>query len=84
MTDKPKVLEFKREGWRDAIKTLRTIADQMESGEVPRCDVGILVTMGPDGEIDTYGMGGKGEDLALLGLLRCAEQVIIESTLYPE
>lgn len=56
----------------------------MESGEVPRCDVGILVTIGPDGEIDTYGMGGKGEDLALLGLLRCAEQVIIESTLYPE
>ncbi|WP_415774012.1 hypothetical protein [Pseudomonas sp. LB3P38] len=28
-----KLLEFKREGWRDAVHTLRKIADDLESGE---------------------------------------------------
>tara|TARA_B100001750_G_C15369875_1_gene526714 strand:+ start:581 stop:835 length:255 start_codon:yes stop_codon:yes gene_type:complete len=84
MSEKPKVVEFKREGWRDTVKTLRSIADRIESGELARCDVGVFVMMGEDNAIDTFGMGSKGEDLALLGLLRCAEQVIIESTLYPE
>ncbi|WP_158225668.1 hypothetical protein [Pseudomonas sp. QTF5] len=27
------VLEFKREGWRDAVSTLRKIADDLESSE---------------------------------------------------
>lgn len=84
MNQGPKVVEFKREGWRDAVKTLRNIADQMEAGDLSPCEVGVLVMMGEDGGIDTFGMGGKGEDLALLGLLRCAEQVIIENNIYPE
>lgn len=83
MSDKPKVVEFKREDWRDAVKTLRSIADRMESGDLPRCEVGVFVMTG-EGGIETFGMGSKGEDLALLGLLRCAEQVIIENNIYPE
>ena len=64
MNQGPKVVEFKREGWRDAVKTLRNIADQMEAGDLSPCEVGVLVMMGEDGGIDTFGMGGKGQDLA--------------------
>lgn len=84
MSDKPKVVEFKREGWRDAIKALRAIADQMESGEVPRCDVGVFMMKDEDGGFTACGMGTKGDDLALLGLVRCAEQILVRSALQPE
>ena len=41
-----KVLEFKREDWRDAAKTLRKIADDLDAGEHPECTVGALTLIG--------------------------------------
>jgi hypothetical protein len=45
-----KVLEFKREDWRDAAKTLRKIADDLDAGEHPECTVGALTLIGARGE----------------------------------
>lgn len=42
-----KVLEFKREDWRDAAKTLRKIAHDLDAGEHPECTVGALTLIGP-------------------------------------
>ena len=36
------VMEFKRENWRDAGKTLRKIADDLDASEHPKCNVGAL------------------------------------------
>jgi len=46
-----KVVEFKREDWRDAAKTLRKIADDLDAGEHPECRVGALTLIGPKGEV---------------------------------
>ncbi len=35
-----KLLKFKREDWRDAAKTLRKIADDLDAGEHPECTAG--------------------------------------------
>lgn len=45
-----KVLEFKREDWRDAAKTLRKIADDLDAGVHPDCTVGALALFGAKGE----------------------------------
>lgn len=37
-----KLIDFKREGWRDAAKTLRKIADDLDAGVHPECTVGAL------------------------------------------
>lgn len=37
-----KIVEFKREDWRDAAKTLRKIADDLDAGVHPECTVGAL------------------------------------------
>ena len=52
-----KVLEFKREGWRDAAKTLRKIADDLDAGEYPECTVGALTLIGAKGEVTVFGLG---------------------------
>ncbi|TFY91268.1 hypothetical protein DYL61_19095 [Pseudomonas nabeulensis] len=51
-----KVLEFKREGLRDAAKTLRKIADDLDAGEHPECTVGALTLTGPKGEVTVFGL----------------------------
>ena len=52
-----KVLEFKREDWRDAAKTLRKIADDLDAGEHPECTVGALTLIGAKGEVTVFGLG---------------------------
>lgn len=84
MIDKPTVVEFKCEGWREAVNALRAIADRIEAGDLPRCEVGVFMMKDEDGGFTTCGMGTKGEDLALLGLVRCAEQILVRSALQSE
>ena len=84
-----KVLEFKWEDWRDAAKTLRKIADDLDAGEHPECTVGALTLIGPKGEVTVFGIGPKGEvtvfgigpkcdDLQCLGAMRLGEQKLID------
>lgn len=49
-----KLIDFKREGWRDAAKTLRKIADDLDAGVHPECTVGVLT---PRGEVTVFGLG---------------------------
>lgn len=52
-----KVVEFQRENWRDASKTLRKIADQLDSGELPACSIGVLAMRSPEGQVEIFGFG---------------------------
>tara|TARA_R110001606_G_scaffold30344_1_gene93795 strand:- start:38234 stop:38491 length:258 start_codon:yes stop_codon:yes gene_type:complete len=78
MTDL-KVVQLKQEGYKDPIAAMRHILEQMEAGEYEPCDVGVLVMMGRNGAVETFGFGPKSDDLQALGLLRLGEQVIIDS-----
>lgn len=62
-----KLIDFKREGWRDAAKTLRKIADDLDAGVHPECTVGALTLIGP-----------KCDDLQCLGAMRLGEQKLID------
>lgn len=77
MTDGPKVIQLRREGWREAVQALKAIVDQVESGELPPIDVGVLVTMSQDGEVEVFGIGPKAEALQVVGLLRYGEHRIV-------
>lgn len=50
-----KIVELKREGWRDAAKTLRKIADDLDAGEHPECTVGALTLIVAKGEVTVFG-----------------------------
>lgn len=73
-----KVVEFQRENWRDASKTLRKIADQLDSGELPPCSIGTLAMRSPEGQVEVFGFGPAADDLQALALLRLAEQKLID------
>lgn len=73
-----KIVELKREGWRDAAKTLRKIADDLDAGEHPECTVGMLTIIGPRGEVTAFGLGPKCDDLQCLGAMRLDEQKLID------
>ena len=73
-----KVLEFKREGWRDAVRTLRKIADDLESGEMEPCSVGALAMRSPAGKVVAYGFGPQADDMQSLALFRLGEQKLID------
>lgn len=75
------VVEFKREGWRDAAKTLRLIADEIDSGVLEACSVGALVMMDRLGEVKIFGLGPLAEDLQVIAILRLGEQLIIDTIL---
>ncbi|WP_313087148.1 hypothetical protein [Stutzerimonas nitrititolerans] len=77
----PKVLEFKREDWREIPATLRLIADELDSGELPPCSVGTLALLAQGGEVMTFGFGQKGDDLQCLALLRLGEQKLVDAML---
>lgn len=77
-----KLVEFKREGWRDAAKTLRKIADDLDAGVHSECAVGALILMGPKGEVTVFGLGPKCYDLQCLGAMRLGEQRLIDVLLY--
>eukprot|EP01133_Synstelium_polycarpum_P006205 gene6205-7188_t len=72
------VLEFKREDWRDAAKTLRKIADDLDAGEHPECTVGALTLIGAKGEVTVFGLGPKCDDLQCLGAMRLGEQKLMD------
>ena len=83
MTDL-KVVQFQQEGQKDPATALRYILDQLESGEIEPCDIGVLVMMGRDGAVDTLCFGPKSGDLQALGLLRLGEQIVIDESFGPE
>lgn len=78
------VVSFEREGWRDATKTLRKVADRLEAGELPVCDVGVLAMVGVDGRVEVFGFGQRGDDLQCVGAMRLAEQRLIDTLLSNE
>lgn len=73
-----KIVEFKREDWRDPVRTLRKIADQMESGEIPACKVGVLAMLSDGGMVDAFGFGPAADDLQAVALFRLGEQKLID------
>lgn len=75
------VIDFKREDWRDAVKTLRKIADDLEAGEHPECSVGVLTMIGPRGQVTVFGLGPKCDDLQCLGAIRLGEQHVLDAIL---
>jgi len=79
-----KVVEFKRENWRDAAKTLRKIADQLDSGELPVCSIGVMAMRDPSGQVELFAFGPVADDLQSLALFRLAEQKMIDVLLAPE
>ena len=73
-----KLLNFEREGWRDAVQTLRKIADDLESGEIAPCATGVLSMRSDDGQVTVYGFGPKADDLQSLAMFRLGEQKLID------
>lgn len=76
-----KLVEFKREGWRDAARTLRKIADDLESGEIAPCSTGVLSLRSDDGRVTVYGFGPKADDLQSLAMFRLGEQKLLDAML---
>lgn len=79
-----KVVQFKQDGYKDPIFALRHILGQLESGELEPCDIGVLVMMGREGAVESFGFGPKSDDLQTLGLLRLGEQLVIDSAFGPQ
>lgn len=77
------VLEFKREGWRDTVRALRKVADDLESGVLPACDIAALALRTRSGEVSAFAFGPMADDLQALALFRLGEQVLIEALLPP-
>lgn len=77
----PKVVPFEREGWRDAVASLKLIVADLESGELPPVSIGVLVLMGLDGSAETFAFGPRGDDVSALGALRLGERIIVDSRL---
>lgn len=73
-----KVLEFKREGWHGAVRSLRKIADELESGEREAFSVGVIGMRTESDCIDVFGFGPMAEDMQSLALLRLGEQKLID------
>lgn len=73
-----KLLNFEREGWRDAVRTLRKIADDLELGEIAPCTAGVLSMRSDDGRVTVYGFGPKADDLQSLAMFRLGEQKLID------
>lgn len=73
-----KVVEFQRENWRDAARTLRKIADELDSGELPPCSIGVMAMRTAEGQVDVFGFGPVADDLQALALFRLAEQKLID------
>lgn len=76
--EKLKVLTFEREGWRDAVRTLRKIADDLELGEFEPCAVGVLAMRSGSGRVMAFGFGPMADDMQSLALFRLGEQKLID------
>ncbi|MNR29599.1 hypothetical protein D3C85_1469960 [compost metagenome] len=79
--EKLKVLTFEREGWREAVRTLRKIADDLEVGELEPCSVGVLAMRSGSGRITAFGFGPLADDLQSLALFRLGEQKLLDAML---
>lgn len=79
-----KVLNFEREGWRDAVTTLRKIADDLESGELEPCSTGVLAMRSGSGRVAAFGFGPMADDMQSLALFRLGEQKLIDVLLDAE
>lgn len=79
-----KVVELQRESWRGASKTLRQIAAQLDSGELPVCSIGVLAMRSSEGQVEIFGFGPVADDLQVLALFRLAEQRLINVLLESE
>ena len=73
-----KVVEFKREGWRDAAATLRKVAVQLESGELEPCAIGVLALRSPSGTVEAFAFGPAADDLQALALFRLGERKLVD------
>jgi len=73
-----RVIEFQRENWRDAPRTLRKIADQLDSGELPVCSIGVMAMRDPTGRVNLFAFGPVADDLQSLAMFRLAEQKLID------
>lgn len=72
------VVQLKREDWRDAARTLRLIADRLDSGELNECEVGVLSVVNGV-RVEVFGFGRKADDLQCIAALRLAERKIIDA-----
>lgn len=73
-----KVLEFKREGFRDTVKSLRSIADRIENGDLLSPDVCVVVCKGEGSALDVFALGPKSDDLQVLGTLELGKSFIVD------
>ncbi|MEG1081695.1 MAG: hypothetical protein RSE44_24410 [Pseudomonas sp.] len=73
-----KVVEFQRENWRDASRTLRKIADQLDGGDLPVCSIGVMAMRDPSGHVGVFAFGPVADDLQTLAMFRLAEQKLID------
>ncbi|MFJ1573005.1 hypothetical protein ACIOAU_15695 [Pseudomonas sp. NPDC088322] len=73
-----KVVEFQRENWRDASKALRRIAEQLDSGELPVCSIGVMAMRDSSGQVELFAFGPAADDLQSLAMFRLAEQKLID------
>lgn len=74
------VVPFKREQKLDPIAALTEIIRSMESGEVSGVEAGVLIMASAEGEIYTFDFGGC-DPLRIIGMLRLAETMTVESCL---
>lgn len=73
-----KLIHFKREGWRDAAKTLRKIADDLDAGVHPECMVGALTLIRLKGQATVLWLGPECDGLRRLGSVLLGEQKLID------
>ncbi|WP_312537693.1 hypothetical protein [Stutzerimonas nitrititolerans] len=78
MAERPKVVEFKREDWRETADTLRRIADELDSGDLPPCSLATLTLMSDTGDISIFGIGPRSDELQCLAVFRLGEQKMVD------
>lgn len=76
-----KIVEFRREGWRDPVAVLGALVERLKSGGEAPILVGSMVTYGEDGSLTTYAFGPQGDDLKALALLQLGQVRMTDSLL---
>lgn len=69
MSQSPKVVEFKREDWRDIPLTLRTIAAEIEAGDFGKVQVASLVLLDDSSRPHVFGAGLQAGELQVIAAL---------------
>jgi len=68
-----KVVQFQREGWRDAVQALESVIEKLKNGDLSPCEIGALAMMGENGQVEIFGFGPKADDLQVLAMFRLGE-----------